>query len=239
MAGPGAPLPQPTGSGRPRGIVGTVVPPPLPRRQRACRYWGCVVREGCEGAGRAAGSSWRSHAPNAGVRAQAGLWDSGKVLGAGAADAGVGAGTRAGGSWSRDGVGRGGAGDECGGSESHVQPCPTWQSRRTLPASVTLGAGSRQEREPGYASGFQPSHCRFLRPESVGVNNFPLEQLLARLELGARECPGPWDTLHLSGRHAFPAPVLESLGSDHHTCVHEIPRHSGVRAAGLRRPAGI
>lgn len=44
------------------------------------------------------------------------------------------------------------------------------------------------------------------------MNNLPLEQLLARLEPGAGECPGPWDTLHLSGRHALPPPVLESLG---------------------------
>lgn len=171
--------------------------------------------------------------------AQAGLWGSGKAPGAGAAGAGVGAGTRAGGSWSRDGVGRGGAGDECGGSESHVPPRPTCRLAPRGNPGAFSEPGSGQEGEPGCVSGLQPSLCRFLRLESVGVNIFPLEQLLTRLEPGAGECPGPWDTLHLSGRHAFPPPVLESLGSDRHTCVHGIPRPPGVRAAGLRRPAGI
>ena len=121
----------------------------------------------------------------------------------------------------------------------HVPPRPTWQPRRILRASVTLRAGSGQEGEPGCVSGLQPSLCLFLRPESVGVNIFPLEQLLARLEPGAGECSGAVGHCAPLRKARFPPPVLESLGSDHHTCVHGIPRPPGVRAAGLRRPAGI
>lgn len=144
----------------------------------------------------------------------------------------MGAGTRAGGSWSRDGVGRGALEMSAGAVRSHVQPCPTWQSPAHSPGLCHLRRGLRQEREPGYASGFQPSHCRFLRPESVGVNNFPLEQLLARLELER------WRVSRALGHSAplrkacFSPPVLESLRADHpHVCSWD---SSPLRCPGCR-----